>query len=156
MTFLKLKNEQIFTEQEILVLEYAKDISSYYECGHSHDLNKVVHGLSVRDMMLTLSSEKDPKVTAYFTHSSSLLLHLTAMGAYEGDHEFTADNFFKLTHRKWSSSKLIPMAANFVAIRYKNEKVRFFMNEELVQLPQCPNGVCELAKLKVKYAKFLE
>lgn len=144
---------QIFTEKELLVLEYAKDLNSFSENGPSHDLNKKVHCPSVLDMMKHLTQSNGPKVTTYFTHSPALLLHLTAMGAYARGEPLTAYYSPDRKNREWNTSKLSPMAANFAAVLYKKNKVKFFLNDKVVHLPikGCTAGLCDLKSLQSQF-----
>lgn len=48
----------------------------------------------------------------------------------------------------WSTSKLSPFAANFVAVCYSSNQVKFFLNEELIHFDWCTNGVCNLKDVK--------
>lgn len=144
----------MFTLDEIKVLEYAKDLSGYYEFGYGSDMNRHIQCSTVRDMVSHLESNNDPRVTVYFGHSSALLLHLTAMGAFEDEQKLTANNFQKFSERKWSTSKMSPFAGNLAAVRYDNDKVKFFLNEELMEFDWCNNGVCDLQQVKNQYKQF--
>lgn len=144
----------MFTPDEIKVLEYAKDLSGYYEFGYGSEMNRRIQCSTVRDMVSQLESNNEPRVTVYFGHSSALLLHLTAMGAFEDEKKLTAKNFQKLPERKWSTSKMSPFAGNLAAIRYANNKVKFFLNEELIDFKWCTNGVCDLEQVKNQYKHF--
>lgn len=144
----------MFTPDEIKVLEYAKDLSGYYEFGYGSEMNRRIQCSTVRDMVLQLESNNVPRVAVYFGHSSALLLHLTAMGAFEDQKKLTAKNFQKLPQRKWSTSKMSPFAGNLAAIRYANNKVKFFLNEELIDFKWCTNGVCDLEQVKNQYKHF--
>lgn len=145
---------QLFTSRELKVLEYANDLKNYYEFGYGSSINRQIQCASVRDMVSHLEFSVDPRVTAYFGHSSSLLLHLTAMGAFQDDTKLTAKSFLKMSQRKWSTSKMSPFAGNFAAIRYSTKQVKFFLNEELLQFDWCPSGVCQLADVRRTYREL--
>lgn len=137
------------------MLEYSKDLTIYSVCGPTDDeLNYTVQCSSIRDMMEHLTKEDGPKVTAYFTHSHAILLHLTAMGAFAQGPKLTA-NFDKeaMNDREWNTSKLNPMATNFVAILYKDKTVKFFLNDKVLHLPLkgCKNGLCDVESLKGEF-----
>lgn len=76
------------------------------------------------------------------------------MGAFEDEKKLTAQNFQKMVERKWSTSKMSPFAGNLAAVRYDNDKIKFFLNEELLELNWCTNGVCDLGQLKNQYKQF--
>lgn len=136
------------------MLEYANDLKSYYEFGHGSAMNREIQCSSVRDMVSHLEFSVDPRVTVYFGQSPSLLLHLTAMGAFQDEKKMTAKSFFKMSQRKWSTSKMSPFAGNFAAIRYSTKQVKFFLNEGSVPFDWCPGGVCQLADVRRTYKEF--
>lgn len=144
----------MFTPHEIKVLEYTKDLSGYYEFGYGFEMNRRIQCATVRDMNQHLESNDDPRVTVYFGHSSALLLHLTAMGAFEDEEKLTARGFLKKADQKWSTSKMSPFAGNLAAVRYSNNEVKFFLNEELIPFEWCNQGMCKMADVKEKYKDF--
>lgn len=148
-------HSQMFTPKELKVLEYAKDLTGYYEFGYGSEMNRNIQCSSVRDMVSHLEFSVDPRVTVYFGRSASLLLHLTAMGAFEDEQPLTAKSFVKMPTRKWSTSKMSPFAGNFAAIRYSSKQVKFFLNEELIYFDWCKDdGVCQLADVRQKYKEM--
>lgn len=128
------------------------DLYNFYEWGYGFEQNKEIQCPTIRDMVSSLETGTKP-VTAYFSHIPEVSLHLVAMNAYpERDNKkLTATNYGTF-NRVWKSSQLVPFAANFAAVLYGNNQVKFFMNEELVKLPWCPNGVCNLADLKTNFS----
>lgn len=145
----------MFTAREIKVLEYAKDLTGFYEFGYGSEINRNIQCSSIRDMVSHLEFSVDPRVTVYFGQSSSLLLHLTAMGAFQDEKQLTAKSFFKQTERKWSTSKMSPFGGNLAAVRYSTKQVKFFLNEELIYLDWCrDDGVCQLADVRQKYKEM--
>lgn len=133
------------------MLEYANDLRKYYEFGYGSNMNRQIQCSSVRDMVSHLEFSVDPRVTIYFGHSSSLLLHLTAMGAFQDEMKLTAKGFLKMSQRKWNTSKISPFAGNFAAVRYSTKQVKFFLNEELMHFDWCTKGVCQLADVRRTY-----
>lgn len=144
----------MFIPEEVKVLEYAKDLSGYYEFGYGSEMNRMIQCSTLRDMISHLESNVDPRVTVYFGHSSALLLHLTALGVNEDGTKLTAKNFNKMYERKWSTSKMSPFAGNLAVVRYDNDNVKFFLNEELIEFNWCTNGVCNLNQVKNQYKQF--
>lgn len=146
----------MFTPYEIKMIEYAKDLSGYYEFGYGSEMNRLIQCATVGDMNQHLESNTDPRVTVYFGHSSALLLHLTAMGAFEDEKKLTARGFQRMPNQKWSTSKMSPFAGNLAAVRYNNNQVKFFLNEELIPFEWCNNGTCKMEDVKEKYKHFKE
>lgn len=147
----------MFTKDELLVLEYSNDLGSFTNYGPApgkiHEINRYVQCPSVRDMVQRLSSPGGPLVTTYFTHSPAMLLHLTAMGAYAKGPVLTPNSI--PAKREWKSGELSPMAANLAAIRYKDDTVRFILNDKMIVLPGCPKGVCKLSQLQTLFGRCL-
>lgn len=135
----------MFEKDELLVLEYSKDLKSYSANGPSDELNKIVQCPSVRDMVDKLSNHGGPKVTTYFTHSPAILLHLTAMGAYV-EEELSVSSVTE--SRKWKTSIINPMAANFAAVLHDNDFVKFYLNGKALNIPGCRQHSCSLDFLK--------
>lgn len=144
----------MLTPKEVKVLEYANDLRHYYEYGYGSDINRNIQCSSVRDMISHLEFSVDPRVTVYFVQSSSLLLLLTAMGIYQDEKKLTANSFYKMPERKWSTTKMSPFAGNFAAVRYSTKQVKFFLNEELINFHWCPGGICQLADVRRNYKEM--
>lgn len=69
-------------------------------------------------MMNHIESQAMPKVVAYFTHSATIQLLLTALGAAKDNDALRADNYQQLMRRKWRSSEVSPFASNLAVIKY--------------------------------------
>lgn len=135
-----------------MILEYSKDLYRFIDCSpFGGEVNMKAHCSSVRNMINYLSTPSGPKVTAYFTHSAGLLLHMTAMGVFADIEELTVDYSKEgRKDRKWNISILDPMGANFVAVLYKNNQVKFFLNDKVQQLSGCNGGLCDVASLAAR------
>ncbi|XP_031637244.1 multiple inositol polyphosphate phosphatase 1-like [Contarinia nasturtii] len=141
-----------FKADDIKMLQYGVDLYNFYEWGYGIDQNNKIQCPTIRDMVKSFEGGAAP-VTAYFTHIPEVSLHLVAMHAYPEKQKLTADNYGAMSKRVWQSSKLVPFAANFAAVLYGNNQVKFFMNEELVQLSWCKKGVCNLSDLKKNFSQ---
>lgn len=133
------------------MLEYAADLHTFYGYGYGFEEYLEIACPTVRDMVKHLEAENGPPVTAYFTHSPEILLHLVAMRAFQDREKITADNYDRMSDRKWKTSKLDPFGSHFTAVYYDNDKVKFFMNENLIELKWCRHGVCKLKDLRSKF-----
>lgn len=149
-----------FTPNQFYDLEYPETIRKYYESGHGREANGRFLCALVNDMLDHLENNDEPKVVAYLTHSSSLLLLLTSLGTFNDSEPLRADNYYRLTDRKWRLSKIAPFAANFAAVKYdcpnddESEKVKFFLNEEPIDFEMCDNGLCDMSVVKERYKEF--
>lgn len=109
-------------------------------------------------MLKRLEMDTKPKTTAYFGHSASIQLFLTALGALKDEIDLKADNFPEMSNRKWKTSTISPFAANIAVVRYscpKNDRVKFFLNEKVLHLDWCTsNGECDWQHMNRKYSYF--
>lgn len=111
-------------------------------------------------MIHHISSNDQPKVITYFTHSSNLMLFLNAMKVAQDSNLLRADNYFSMSRRKWRTSEVMPSAANFAAVKYdcpndvEREKVMFFLNEKLINFDWCKVGLCDLSDVKDRFRKY--
>ncbi|XP_018392882.1 PREDICTED: multiple inositol polyphosphate phosphatase 1-like [Cyphomyrmex costatus] len=150
----------VFTDDEMQVLEYEEDLFYYYNSGPGDKINSQLGCYLIRDIVdhfTKLETNGDePKGVFYFTHSQMMVLFLTAMGIAQNPMPLTATNFRDMNHRKWRISQLIPFAANFAAIFHRCNssdapfKVAFYLNENPLTIEGCDNGVCDWIQLKEK------
>lgn len=105
------------------------------------------------------------KVSAYFTHSTTLTLFLTALGVFEDPVPLRAENYIEQKYRKFRTSKIVPYAANFAAIHYQctginkrnnKGKVLFLLNQTPIMMPWCKNDdrTCNLAEIRKMYVNL--
>lgn len=96
------------------------------------------------------------KVTAYFAHSATVQLFLTALNVHRDKEAPTASNFLKMSNRNWKTSRISPFAANVAIVRYKcpgSDKVKFFLNERLLKFDWCSeDGSCKWEDVKSEYS----
>lgn len=111
---------QAFTPSQVKVLEYHEDLKYYYQNSYGTGLNTRLACSLVVDMLNHLESQAMPKVAAYFTHSETIQLLLTALGAAKDNDALRADNYQQLMRRKWRSSEVSPFASNLAVIKYGN------------------------------------
>ncbi|XP_031624240.1 multiple inositol polyphosphate phosphatase 1-like [Contarinia nasturtii] len=145
------RNESVwctfFQPEDVLVLEYASDLHTFYDYGYGYTQFLNIACTTVVDMLTHLLSNNGPRVTAYFTHSPELLLHLVAMRAYRDPVRIKANNFNDMHDRHWKNSKLDLFCSHFTAVKYGKNAVKFFMNEQLIYLPWCNQGLCDINDL---------
>lgn len=111
-------------------------------------------------MIRFLESKDLPKVSAYFAHTASIQLLLTALGAVKDVTPLRADNYPQMSRRKWRSSEITPFAANLAAIKYDcpndndRTKVMFFLNQKPMDFSFCNVGLCNWSDIKRLYTRF--
>jgi multiple inositol-polyphosphate phosphatase/2,3-bisphosphoglycerate 3-phosphatase len=74
---------------------------------------------AVKDMLNNLQKEENPKVVAYFAHSSAIQLFLTSLGYAKDADDLRADNYQQMKNRKFRTSVLSPFASNLAAVKYE-------------------------------------
>ncbi|XP_012144858.2 multiple inositol polyphosphate phosphatase 1 [Megachile rotundata] len=148
----------VFTEEELKVIEYKSDLYYYYHTGYGQKMSSRIGCPPLQDMFNRFSKlengeSDEPQGVFYFSHSSSVQLLLTAMKIAEDSIPLKASNYETMENRKWSTSRLVPFAANLAAVFYKcdsSNKVRLYLNEVPVDYEGCEKGVCEWDYLKEK------
>lgn len=151
---------QLFTPSQMRILEYQRDLNYFYKSSHGSKSNKFIQCFAMEDMLNRLESDISPKTTVYFSHSASIQLFLTSLGALKDDIDLKADNYFERLNRKWKTSAISPFAANIAIVRYdcpfeKRNYVKFFLNEKLLYFDWCDSGMCDWLDVRNKYSYYL-
>lgn len=128
------------------------DLQTYYEYGYGGDSFLKMACPTIRDMVRILKKENGPRVSAYYTHSPEMLLHLVGVRAFKDSKSLRANNYKEMSNRKWKCSNLDPFGSNFAAVLYSGKKVKFFINERLIELGACGGGVCNLDDLEKHFS----
>lgn len=108
-----------FTPEHVNILEYLEDLKYYYKASYGSDFNKNIMCAAVQDMVKNLQGEDNPKVVAYFSHSSAIQLFLTALGYAKDNEPLRADNYLNMKYRKFRASTLSPFAGNLAVVKYE-------------------------------------
>ncbi|KAJ8975347.1 hypothetical protein NQ317_000275 [Molorchus minor] len=150
-----------FTEEELKVLEYAEDLELYWQDGYGHELTYKQACPAFSDMInMLISNETYPKVTAYFTHSGTILKMLAHLGLYKDSENLTATNYGKMANRKWRTSFIDSFGSNLAFISFKcnkNNKILTLHQEKVVRLPSCPNSdLCDIKEVISYYSESIE
>lgn len=109
----------------------------------------------VKDMLDTMkSSSKNPKVTAYFTHSTMFLMIFVAFGNYQDEIPLMGDNYSDQRHRPFKTSKIAPYGASFGAVKYECSsgepaKILFLHNQRPISMRWCKLGtICTINEIE--------
>lgn len=112
----------------------------------------------VADMLRRISSDEYPKATAYFSHATAIQQLVAALGGLNDSVSLTAANFDAYMQRKWRSSRVVPFAANIAVVKFDcagEAKIRFFLNEQPLQLDWCgADGICDLNEMNKQYFRY--
>lgn len=151
-----------FTPTQVDDLEYLYDLETYYARGYGRELNSRLDCAAVKDMIHHLETDDQPNAIAYFTHSESVLLLLTALRTVKDSEPLRADNYYSMSRRKWRTSEISPFGSNFAAVKYscpnevESEKIMFFLNEKPLYFDWCKVGLCNLNEVKDRYKEYTE
>lgn len=154
-----------FTPSQFYDLEYFEDLRKYYESGPGLEGNLRLLCELMNDMLGHLGNNEQPKAVTYLTHSSSYLLLLASLRAFTDSEPLRADNYYRLTDRKWRLSKIARLASNFAAVKYdcpneveevERSKIKFFVNEEPLEFEGCDEGICNWETVKERYRIYSE
>ncbi|XP_059615175.1 multiple inositol polyphosphate phosphatase 1-like [Phlebotomus argentipes] len=129
----------LFTPNDVKVLEYLHDLEEYYINGGASDINKSLANELLDNFLTHFMSNEDPKVVAFFTHSTTVELFLTALGIAQDDTALMADNFDAMENRKWRTSEIAPFASNLVIVSLScnsgpRNRLIYLLNERILEL----------------------
>lgn len=96
------------------------------------------------------------KVTAYFSHSTMLLMMFTAFGNYYDPLPLLASNYDQQQNRQFKTNKISPYAANFAAVKYEcslsKPKILFLHNQQPLSMNWCKLGsICTIDEIRKFY-----
>ncbi|XP_076289898.1 multiple inositol polyphosphate phosphatase 1 [Lasioglossum baleicum] len=148
---------RIFTLNEFKTLEYAEDLRKYWIDGYGHKLNYEQACSALRNMFDFFGEVDGPLVSAYFTHSGTILKLLGAVGVARDDEHLT-HNLYHLyaDDRAWKTGVIDTFATNIAFVLYNcsssGPSVLFMHQERPLSLSGCPLHVpCPLSIMKAMY-----
>ncbi|XP_076386855.1 multiple inositol polyphosphate phosphatase 1 [Megachile rotundata] len=152
---------KIFSMHDFKVLEFAEDLEYYWIDGYGHKLSYEQACPALRDMFDFFESNEGPVVSAYFTHSGTILKVLALLGVAKDDQHLTHDVFsLYADDRAWRTSIIDSFASNIAFVLYNCSgilSVLFIHQERPLFLPGCPLNVpCPLSIMKALYPNHEE
>lgn len=139
------------------VLEYGDELYNYYRDSYGFELSQKLPCMLIQDLIKQMDSPvSSHKVTAYFSHSTTLLMMLSALGAHHDSVPLLANNFKSNKNRKFRVSQISPYASSFAAVKYQcptyhgiNEKIVLLLNQKPVEMKWCKGEyVCTIAEFR--------
>ncbi|XP_050548869.1 multiple inositol polyphosphate phosphatase 1-like [Daktulosphaira vitifoliae] len=157
----------LFTRQELQILEYYEDLDFYYKYGYGVDFNTKVGCPMAQEIMNYLSDASkqhsdSPTAVFRFGSSAGLLATLIALDIAKDSVPLTSDSYYLQNRRQWKMSQVDPFAGNLAVIFYKcdqgddENKVMFYLNEGVYDYPGCNVGLCSWKFLENKFKHYLE
>ncbi|KAF8472654.1 multiple inositol polyphosphate phosphatase [Kalaharituber pfeilii] len=141
----------VFTEDEWLKFEYARDVIHYYRTGPGNPYARAMGWLWVNATANLI--QKGPNAgTVFFSfvHDGDIVPMLASLGLFDDKIDLPVDHIYK--NRRWKTSQIVPMGGRIVFERMtceaisKHKKsqdgifVRFNVNDGIVALPGCDSG----------------
>lgn len=140
-------------------MEYYSDLDNYYKASYGFPLSEKIPCILVKDMIMNMKhNTKKHKVSAYFAHASVLLMLVTAFGVAQDSAPLRANNFDQDENKQFSTSKLVPYASNFAAVKYTCKtgrgRVLFLLNQQPMAVNWCQSGaLCTIEEIEKFYRK---
>lgn len=142
-------------------MEYGAELYNYYRDSYGFDFAQKLPCRVVNDLIAQMDDPSAAnKVIAYFSHSTILLMLLSAFGTFYDSTPLRADNFRQQANRQFRVSKISPYASSMAAVKYKcpadmiGEKILFLLNQKPLAMTWCKEGaVCTINEIRNMMAK---
>lgn len=151
----------VFTDEDLVVLEYRDDLWHYYRNGYGSLVNVDLGGPVVKDLYERMEAsvqERGKKVIAYFTHDTMIEMALCAMGLFKDDYVLQGDE--RNVSRLWRTSQIGAFSANIMAVLSScgestnpSYRVQLFVNEKPTGL--CPSEGCDWQDFRDIFQRFV-
>jgi len=140
---------QVFTEDELDILEYREDLEHYWQDGHGHSLNgdsACVLTFNMAQNFKNVSeansdNEEEELGIFYFSHSGAVLKLMAHLGLFKDDEHLRHNNYQQMKTRKWRTSEIDPFGANVALVLrrcFENDfSVGLLVNEKWTSIPGC-------------------
>lgn len=146
----------LFSEDNMKVLEYLKDLEYYWIDGPGFDITRKICCNTVGDMLNRLNpNSNETPFNFYFSHSGTVLKLLTFLNLYDDNFDLTAEKFSsnEVDHRKWRTSFIDKFATNIFAVLYQSIEtqeyyIQLYHQEKIVNIPNCQLNESQMCKFK--------
>ncbi|XP_052758192.1 multiple inositol polyphosphate phosphatase 1-like [Galleria mellonella] len=150
----------VFTDDDLVVLEYEDDVWHYYRNGYGSWVNVRLGGPVLKDMFDNFEAVVQGggrKIVSYFTHDTMLEMTFSALGLYKDD--FVLEGIRRQPNRKWRTSYISSFSVNIIAVLNRchesdgqSYRVQLFVNEDETEL--CPPEGCTWEEFERKFASY--
>lgn len=148
---------KLLSLNEFKLLEFADDLEYYWIDGYGYSVNYLQACAALQDMFSFFLDDDGPSVSAYFTHSGTILKLLARLGVAKDKQPLTEDSFnLHVDKRVWRTTYIDAFATNIAFILYnctsQGPSILFMHQERVVPLPSCPHDMpCPLSTMKDLY-----
>ncbi|KAM3962684.1 multiple inositol polyphosphate phosphatase 1 [Aphomia sociella] len=150
----------VFTDDDLVVLEYRDDVRHYYRNGYGTSVNTKLGGPVLKDLYDNFEAAVNGRgrdIVSYFTHDTMIEMAICSMGIFKDDFKLEATN--RVANRKWMTSYISPFSVNIMAILNRcntsgteSHRVQFFFNEKESEI--CPFEGCTWQEFEDKFSSF--
>eukprot|EP01135_Chromosphaera_perkinsii_P000937 Nk52_evm35s153 gene=Nk52_evmTU35s153 len=141
--------EALEASEDHLVMEYTKDIKSYWQKGPGYAINLNMSALLLWDILEEMKKKKRVVGVFRFAHAETLIPVMNSLELFVDNFPLTSDGWEQeaVRHRQFRTSTMSPFAANIrLTVLKKNEKknVLLEVNERVARVPGCEQvGLCD-------------
>ncbi|XP_050422279.1 multiple inositol polyphosphate phosphatase 1-like isoform X2 [Adelges cooleyi] len=157
----------IFSERDHEIILHADNMFYWYYVGYGNTFN-VKLGCGVTQQLVDYFKQSSgQKAIIHMALRSNIFTMYTVLGLGKQSEPLKADNYKGMDEMKWTTSRVIPFGANFMAVlfekkgdvnEYEDLLVAFYFNENLTII-QLNNGTtceyCQLSEVIVKLQTYL-
>ncbi|GAM28312.1 hypothetical protein SAMD00019534_114880 [Acytostelium subglobosum LB1] len=149
----------LFSEEDILTLEYSQDLSNYWMKSYGYLNNYIIASSLFQDMISGLDqyianpTANNATNAMRFAHAETVIPFVTLLGLYQDPFKLTANlTAQQISNRLWRSSIISPYAANIAFYLFNcgddQYKIRVDHNEVGVLIPGCDDLYCNYTLFK--------
>ncbi|XP_061383607.1 multiple inositol polyphosphate phosphatase 1-like [Danaus plexippus] len=147
----------LFSDEDLVVLEYRDDVRHYYKNGYGFDINADLGTLPLRDLfenfeLVTRGEGKN--IVSYFTHDTMMEMMFCALGLYKDKSVIKGSS--RNPDRLWRTSYIASFSTNFIAVLHRcdsdTHRVQLFINEKPTSL--CPVEGCSWSEFVETFQRF--
>lgn len=165
---------QMFSDEELQILEYADDLTIYWKDGYGYSLSLQLACPVLQDIISQFrvvatsdggNSGKDkwPIGLFHFTHSGLLMKLFAALGLFRDEVPQLSGNYANQTNRKWRTSYIDPFASNLQLVLFSCSaekgtvlQVAAYVQQQEVLLPNCTSFLCPLERFMDNYMHYMD
>lgn len=154
----------LFTEREILNLEYWEDLDDYYGKSYAYPINYQMTIPLIQDVIYSMvaasQGETRQKTNLRFAHSSTVVPLAAVFGLYKDGQDLRHDSPQDfIDNRKFRTSNISTMGTNFAFVLYEcgedDYQVKVLQNEKEMVIAGCPGVYCPLKTLLSAYDFYI-
>lgn len=115
---------ELFSKDDLLVLEYASDLKHYYKTGRGYAINYEQACILLDDVIshIRARAADSPKAVLRFGHAETLIPLTILLGFNHQHTPLTASNYEDNKKRPFRTGKISPFAGNIAIVLYESTK----------------------------------